>query len=169
MPIVCAKIATCTLSIASILQAGHDGNTLPGYLTFMTWLQDDEALANQYASAKAAQAEYMAEEMLEIADDGRNDYMQKFGKDGTAEGWAVNGENSNRSRLRVETRKWLLGKLKPKKYGEKLQVGGDPDGVPIQTVSHIDLASLNLSKEELIALKALRAKLTGAKPEEGGD
>ena len=38
---------------------------------------------------------------------------------------AVNNEAVQRSRLRVDARKWLMSKLMPKKYGEKLELGGD--------------------------------------------
>jgi len=165
MDIVCAKIACCTLGIGTILKAGHDGNTLPGYVTIAEWLVEDVALAERYATAKAAQAEYMAEELLEIADDGRNDYMEKMDAKGQSLGYAINGENANRSRLRIDTRKWLLGKLKPKKYGEKFQVGGAEDLPPIQTQSTVDIKSLNLSKEELTALKAIKEKIEGAASE----
>ena len=67
-----------------------------------------------------AQADYLAEEILEIADDGKNDWVER--QDGSA---AVNNEAVQRSRLRVDARKWLMSKLMPKKYGEKLELGGD--------------------------------------------
>jgi hypothetical protein len=45
-------------------------------------------------------------------------------------------EHINRSRLRVDTRKWYLSKLAPKRYGEKVDVnvGGQQDGAPLTTV-----------------------------------
>ena len=58
--------------------------------------------------------------MLDIADDSTNDYMMKQGEDGS-EYEALNAEHIQRSRLRIETRKWLSSKLKPKKYGDKIQ------------------------------------------------
>lgn len=63
------------------------------------------------------QAEGMADEILEIADDGRNDWMEIQNRDGDNIGWKVNGEAVQRSRLRIDARKWLLSKLLPKKYG----------------------------------------------------
>ena len=64
----------------------------------------------------------VTDEMLDIADDGTNDYY--FGKDDQP---IVDSDHIQRSRLRIETRKWLSSKLKPKKYGEKLQLGGDAE------------------------------------------
>ncbi len=60
----------------------------------------------------------MSEDILDIADDGSNDLMtiQK----GNTEYEIENKEVTNRSRLRVDTRKWLMSKMKPKKYGDKI-------------------------------------------------
>lgn len=78
----------------------------------------DDDLFQRYARAREIQADRMAEEIIEIADDATNDFMEKRGKDGRKK-VEFNSENVNRSRLRIDTRKWLAGKLKPKVYGEK--------------------------------------------------
>jgi len=75
-------------------------------------------LVEHYAQAREIQADRLAEEILEIADDARNDYMEKVGRDGRRK-VEFNSENVNRSRLRIDTRKWLAGKLRPKVYGDK--------------------------------------------------
>jgi hypothetical protein len=79
----------------------------------------------QYARAKEAQADAFAEEMLDIADDGTNDWMTK--RFGETEVEMPNPEVLQRSKLRVDTRKWLMSKLQPKKYGEKLAVEHSTD------------------------------------------
>jgi hypothetical protein len=77
--------------------------------------------SNQYAQAKSDAADAMAEEILDICDDGSNDWMTaNVGTD--QEKVTLNGEHVQRSRLRVDTRKWLMSKLQPKKYGEKLDL-----------------------------------------------
>ena len=81
----------------------------------------DTELRDRYARAREIQADRMAEEIVEIADDATNDFMEKRGKDGRKK-VEFNSENVNRSRLRIDTRKWLAGKLKPKVYGEKQTV-----------------------------------------------
>lgn len=64
----------------------------------------------------------MAEEILDIADDGTNDWMEKKDDEDNCIGWRENGEAVQRSKLRVDTRKWLMSKLAPKKYGEKQEI-----------------------------------------------
>jgi len=53
--------------------------------------------------------------------------MERFGKDGESLGWQLNGDHVQRSRLRIETRKWILSKALPKIYGDKVAVT-DSDG-----------------------------------------
>ncbi len=74
--------------------------------------------------AKEFQAEAFAEELIDIADDGSNDWMQVFSKQepGKAIGWIENGEALRRSTLRVETRKWVMSRLLAKKCGDKLDL-----------------------------------------------
>ncbi len=81
--------------------------------TFYTWLKDSPELADKYARAREGQAEFMADQILAIADDSVNDTID--GEYGPIE----NKEWVNRSKLRIEARKWLAAKLAPKKYGDK--------------------------------------------------
>jgi hypothetical protein len=87
---------------------------MPDKSTVMRWLAQNEAFRDQYARARESQADHLAEEILQIADDGSNDTYQ------TENGEAVNHDVIARSRLRVDTRKWLASKLAPKKYGDKV-------------------------------------------------
>jgi terminase small subunit-like protein len=75
------------------------------------------------------------DDLLEIADDGRNDWVEKRNAAGEVIGWTVNGEHIQRSRARLETRKWLMSKRAPKRYGDKIEqtIAGDPDK-PIEAV-----------------------------------
>lgn len=80
-----------------------------------------------YARAREACVEALADEIMDISDDGRNDWMVKHGDDNP--GWILNGEHVQRSKLRVDTRKWLLSKIAPKKYGDKVAMEHtSPDG-----------------------------------------
>lgn len=60
--------------------------------------------------------------MLEIADDASNDWMERTGKDGESIGWQLNGEHVNRSKLRIDTRKWIMERMAPKTYGSKQEI-----------------------------------------------
>ncbi len=107
----------------------------------MRWLGDEtyKAFRDQYTGARELQAETMADDILDIADDGRNDWMEKRNGDGEAIGWQENGEALKRSALRIEARKWLAGKLKPKKYGDRTQMElSGPDGGPVK-ITRIEL------------------------------
>lgn len=75
--------------------------------------------------AREAQADAIFDEILDIADDGSNDWMERHDAEGGSIGWKENGEAIGRSRLRIDARKWMAGKLRPKVYGEKLGVEHD--------------------------------------------
>lgn len=94
---------------------------MPAQGTFYRWLTENEELQEKYARAKADQADYFAEEMIDISDEGRNDWEERENQRTGHTYIALNEEAIARSRLRIETRKWLMGKMKPKKYGDKLQ------------------------------------------------
>lgn len=85
--------------------------------TFNLWLNDDAELAAEYARAREDLIERMANEVLELSD--QDVGIQPDGK----KDWAA----IQKHKLQVDTRKWLLSKLAPKKYGEKLEVSGDPE------------------------------------------
>lgn len=93
----------------------------PGKATVMRWLQADEAFRDQYARAKEIGVEALAEDILDIADDARNDWMARKDPEGQNIGWIANGEAARRSQIRIDARKWLLAKLAPKKYGDKIE------------------------------------------------
>ena len=119
------KIATeiCErLALGESLRQICSDDEMPSKSTVMRWLfeEDKKAFQDQYAKAREALMEHWAEEIIDIADDATNDYMDRKQKDGSIE-QVLNSEWITRSRLRVDTRKWLMSKLAPKKYGEKLE------------------------------------------------
>jgi len=111
---ICERIAGGE-SLRSICQ----DEDMPATSTVCKWLAEHDGFSEQYARAREAQADAIFDEILDIADDGRNDWMERNGEESA--GWAANGEHIQRSRLRIDSRKWMAGKLKPKKYGEKLE------------------------------------------------
>lgn len=90
------------------------------------WVVDDQTFAEHYARAKLAQADYFAEEILAIADEGSNDWMQREVEAGRII-TVPDHEHINRSKLRVDARRWLMSKMAPKKYGDVLR-HTDADG-----------------------------------------
>ena len=109
------------------------GEDMPCPSTVYRWLSADKDFCDRYARAREDQADTMADEIIDIADDKSNDTILKSNGDG--EPYEVaNTEWINRSRLRVDARKWVAAKLKPKKYGDKLtsEISG-PNGGPIES------------------------------------
>ncbi|MBR0875025.1 hypothetical protein JQ633_32025 [Bradyrhizobium tropiciagri] len=78
----------------------------------------------------------MADEVLELADDGRNDWIEQQGE-GDQKLYRLNGEHVQRSRLRFDARRWLLSKALPKIYGDKIALAGD-EANPVQVVHQIE-------------------------------
>jgi hypothetical protein len=110
---------------------------MPDKSTVMRWLASNQEFRDQYAGAREAQADYYAEEIVEISDDGSNDWMLR--KQGDDEIEVENKEVLARSRLRVDTRKWLMARMAPKKYGDKVtqEHVGDPDK-PVEMLHRIE-------------------------------
>lgn len=111
-------------SLRSICRDAH----MPDESTVRGWVIDDrEGFSPRYARAREMQVEHWADEILEIADDGTGDAW--VGDDGRP---VVNHDHIKRSALRVDARKWLMSKLVPKRYGDKVQteVSG-PEGGPV--------------------------------------
>lgn len=94
-----------------------------------------------YARAKEAQADFMAEEMLKIADEYRRTEIEYHSDQCSS---TTVQDNVQRSKLQVDTRKWLLAKLHPKKYGDKVEVNATN-----HNVNH----NVDLSKEDLAEMK----------------
>jgi hypothetical protein len=109
----------------------------PGTSTVFRWLAENEAFRDQYARAREAQADALADEILDIADETANDWIT----DGNGVD-RVNAEAIARSRLRVDTRKWIASKLKPKRYGEKTttEITGH-DGGPVQVAVNVNFVN----------------------------
>lgn len=101
---------------------------MPDKATVFRWLADSRyaTFRDQYTRARECQADYLAEEILDIADDSKNDtYIDDNGNVRTDQ------EVIGRSRLRVDARKWLASKMYPKKYGDKVAIGGADDLPPV--------------------------------------
>ncbi|MDP5216704.1 terminase small subunit protein [Ruegeria sp. 2205SS24-7] len=90
---------------------------MPAKGTVFRWLAKHQEFQDQYARAREVQADAIFDEVLEIADDASNDWMERSGEEGV--GWQINGEHIQRSKLRIDARKWMAGKLRPKVYGDK--------------------------------------------------
>lgn len=97
-----------------------DRPDMPNKDTILSWCGSNKEFSDQYARAREAQADYWADEIIDISDDSSQDEVEKERPDGSTY-MAVDHEHINRSRLRVDTRKWLMARMAPKKYGDRVQ------------------------------------------------
>lgn len=126
-----SAIATVLEELASgrSLIAVCQGEGRPSFTTFMRWLAEEgeagNILRDKYARAREAQAEVMAEDILAIADEECTTVRaDKHGTQDDGDGKTevvFDSTAVQRNRLRVDARKWLLSKMAPKKYGDKIQ------------------------------------------------
>ena len=123
---------------------------MPNWRTVYDWIEGDEALAARIAHARTVGFEALAEEALDIADNGTNDWIERRRQDGTVEE-VVNSEHIQRSKLRIETRLKLLSKWAPQRYGEKQTVDvGNKDGEALKVEGNVDTAALVSSLAEAL-------------------
>jgi hypothetical protein len=139
---ICNRIATTSKSLRQICQDMiKDYDKMPCYRDVVKMLAEDKEFSPLYAQAKLRQADLLFDEIIEISDDDGLDLG--FTEEGKA---FVNHEHINRSRLRVDSRKFYIAKILPKKYSEKHVFTGADDG-PIQ----VDVAKKEMSDTELAA------------------
>lgn len=111
---ICEELATTNKSLRKICE----GENMPSVRTVLYWLsegskddgkQEFKDFLHQYTRAREAQADVLADEIIEIAEHTEEDHT------------AFTGINViQRDKLRIEARKWVAAKLKPKKYGDKI-------------------------------------------------
>lgn len=93
---------------------------MPDRQTFYNWLDEDKSLFDRYARAKIIRAHYIFDEILEIADNTDEDTLiNNKGQQYENKEWV------NRSRLKVDARKWELSKMLPKEFGDKMEINGE--------------------------------------------
>ena len=112
---------------------------MPSMGTVMRWLNQDAVFCEQYVRARELQAEGFFDEIADIADNASNDWMETCDPDNP--GYRLNGEHIQRSKLRVDARKWMLAKMLPKKYGDKQQIdhtSSDGSMTPVSPEEAID-------------------------------
>ena len=96
--------------------------------TFYEIIDNDDQKAKQYARACEDRADEMFDDILDIAEDTSSDKKTVDMGNGV-EVEKVDNEAIQRSRLRVDARKWQLSKMQPKKYGDKLDITTDGEKI----------------------------------------
>ncbi len=133
---ICHAISNTSKGLSRICKENVD---FPCRDTIHDWIKTNDVFSDKYTRAKQTQAEFLVDEILEISDYSAEDtVIDDYGK------VKPNNELINRSRLRVDTRKWIASKVLPKVYGDKVtneHVG--KDGGAIQTSTSITVAEID--------------------------
>jgi DNA-directed RNA polymerase subunit F len=132
---ICEILSTTSRSLRSICMEPN----MPSHASVYTWLNEKPSFLDKYTRARESQADYMADEILEIADDSSED-TRTIVKDGEI----IEVENAdyiNRCKLRIESRKWVAAKLRPKKYGDKVDIDYTTKGDKV--IGEVDYSRLS--------------------------
>lgn len=140
---IAAKILS-RLAEGETLSSVCRGDDMPPKSTVLGWVMDDrDGFSDRYARARGLQQDTWADEIIDIADDATNDWMARNGKEDEPS-WSLNGEHVQRSRLRSDNRKWLLSRLRPDKYGDRVSTEvtgkGGKDLIPEESADSRTLA-----------------------------
>ena len=125
------------------LQSVCRDERMPAVRTVNDWTEKRREFSAEFARARARGFDAIAEETVRIADDARNDWMER--NDPGNPGFALNGEHVQRSKLRIETRLKLLAKWDPNRYGDRTTIAGDPK-------SPLGIAAVSMTPAEFRAL-----------------
>lgn len=113
--LICLRMRECGGNLSAVCRA----DDMPSRWPIIEWTEKYPDFGIKYAHARKAGYELMADDITDISDDGSNDWMQRENRAGRMV-TVPDQEHIQRSRLRVDTRKWLLSKVLPKIYGDKL-------------------------------------------------
>ncbi len=111
--IICAR-----LSDGETLRQICKDENMPAYSTVVKWTNQFPAFRDLYASARSLGLDVMAEDIVQISEDREDD--------------------SNSRRVRIDARKWLLSKMRPEKYSDRLAITGAKDAEPLRVVVQYD-------------------------------
>lgn len=155
---ICARLETGE-SLRSICRDLH----MPAEASVRRWVVSHPEFAQRYSQARDMGLEAMAEDLFEIADDGSNDFTERENERTGRVSILPDHEHINRSRLRVDTRKWYLSKLAPKRYGDRIAMEhSGPDGGPIKTeVTDERRAALTLALLRAVGSPLLGQRIDG--------
>lgn len=118
-PELAAKICELLATGKTLRAICRDNEDLPSETTVRMWAVDDvQGFSSQYARARDQGLDTMADELLDISDTPKEGVKTKSTLLGTE---VSTGDMIEHRRLQVDTRKWYLAKLAPKRYSDKLQ------------------------------------------------
>lgn len=124
---ICAQLAS-GLSLRTVCKA----KSMPDASTVFRWLREREDFRKQYAQAKEESADALIED---LTDTGEEAIKESKIVDPKAAGGVVQAY-----RLKADNIKWFLSKIKPKKYGDKLDITSDGEKLPTPILGGLSVA-----------------------------
>ena len=100
---------------------------MPARSTVHLWLANIEGFSDQYARACEIRADVYADQIVEIADDASRDWVTKKNRTARPIRFLTGSMCSGLGCGLKNARKWLMSKMAPKKYGDRVEVGGNSD------------------------------------------
>lgn len=144
MSLICKRIAEGE-SLRAVLRSSG----MPSRGVFFEWITSSEQRANQYARATEIRAEQIFEEMLEIADTEKETTVITE-KDAGAS--ISKRDHVNHRKLQIDTRKWVLSRMMPKKYGDKIDITSSGDKIN-SNITVLDETQADVVKDLLSKFK----------------
>ena len=135
---ICARLVNGE-SLRSVCRDPH----MPDVKTVYLWMAQNEEFLQQYTQAKEDQADTLQEDILDIADTLPEQVVDDKGIA------RVDAAYVNWMRLRVDSRKWIASKLKPKKYGDRTTLAGDKEN-PVEVRTNTEVFDALLANLELV-------------------
>jgi nitrogen fixation-related uncharacterized protein len=140
-PAIAAEICT-RISCGESLRQICMEERMPVHSTVYLWLLQNKQFSDNYAKARDEQADTLADEIQAIADEPPAEIVDDKGISRTDSGWVTWQKN------RIDARKWVASKLKPKKYGDRQIVAGDADS-PLEVKTNTEIFDTLLANFEL--------------------
>lgn len=140
-----ADVICIRLSEGESLKEIVKAEGMPDRATVYRWLLEFPVFCDMYTRAREEQADTLADEIIAIADEQPEIIAVIDKKTGALIEHKLDGAFLQWQKNRIEARKWTAMKLKPKKYGDKLELAGDPNNplkVEIQVEADNYLASI---------------------------
>jgi len=144
-----ADIICIRLSEGESLKEIVRSEGMPDRATVYRWLLEQPAFCDMYTRAREEQADTLADEIIAIADESP-EINEIRDKHGDVIDIKIDSGYVAYQKQRIEARKWTAMKLKPKKYGDKLELAGDPNNpmkVEVQSEADTYLAALLMNVE----------------------
>lgn len=121
-----AVILCAYISDGMSLRTACKQKDMPDPSTVFRWMRENEEFYKQYARATEERTEAMAEDIIDISDESL-EVIKKGGE-------KKSGAYAQAQRLRVDTRKWIMAKMKPKKYADSIDVTSDGKAIVGNTI-----------------------------------